>query len=917
MFQFLPQGSNTSSNELDLRNNDKLITNSSHSLPQTIKTKSRLTDNSLSNVYGSGSSKQGNSSRITTTKRSTVTSESDDDTSCQEVAIPDEIIFISDSEDSVDNNVRNEITDNAKNYCSICKKEKILDHDCSKFNKEFATCLVPNCNILARSSRDFTPHYRQHIGIPYGATLCRHCYQENKKTERDANGNHICRSGNVFKCYACNIKFKSMAEFAYHKHKTHNGRLINSTGNYLCFYCEKSSPNLLKINDHIKCCIENKIQKVQVDVTEDIIEEPETKSFMAKQKNVIKHKSYTKEKSKRSSDYMLYTCLKPSCNLIFQSFAVFKFHHREHFEVGNKLMCWQCCSPFSNLNYLRAHQMKHNCRIPGMFKCFDCSECFDDLQSLSIHKYTIHNGELICKNKKNILCSFCNSTSNFNDFKNHLIQCCSNKIEIKKKILPKSRFMSKVRSSFKCLTCGKICSTKSALLAHVKVHNPSTSKRVIKVKMTNTPMKMIDHKLANTSDDKILDINPTLSSTSNKKKESSLTDYNMFPFENNFYFCIKCPKKFTKKKGLIKHWTYCSNESYKPKSISALNYYCTKCKEYYSRVSFGEHWKVNHGKRLPYNKSRRYFCSKCPSQFMYKIALTMHEEHVHSMLETSVNISNVTPVECVVMLPLMSDPLSVAKNYAKECLKTNEDNCDNIVQNMEHEKITNIPLNTAIDQCETIIVEVVDIKTEKPDNDLENDGIPNLSNNNYNNADVHSGNHNVEKSNDHEMIVEETFNNDANTMLVNNNPNEINENIVAEDVTTVDDNKVENMIITLRKEENQENQNNASGIVDENSENDNCETWIEDDNQSRNEIPNSTHKLPNASETNNEFSSTVVKENNENGDTEMWIEHDNPSVIEIPNPTTKLPEAKEENRQVVETDDNCLVMDTSPINNIT
>lgn len=72
--------------------------------------------------------------------------------------------------------------------------------------------------------------------------MCGRCFKENKKSERDENGCHIkCFRENLFKCYSYKVTLNNMPEFAFHKLKEHNSPLLNFSGNYLCFYCEKSS----------------------------------------------------------------------------------------------------------------------------------------------------------------------------------------------------------------------------------------------------------------------------------------------------------------------------------------------------------------------------------------------------------------------------------------------------------------------------------------------------------------------------------------------------------------------------------------------------------------------------------------------------------------------------------------------------
>lgn len=636
------------------------------------------TQQTTSSLYSSSSSSsnQGISSQSFTVNLSTRTDDDtsdSDDTACQVINVKNEVICISsDSEDSVNENIDKLI------YCSICKKKQNTNHNCSQYNKEFSTCLVPNCNILSRSIKDITPHYRQHMALPSNALLCQFCYQPVQMFECDNNGRHMnCVTINVFKCYTCNMRFNSMAEFANHKLKTHKCQLINHAGNYLCLFCENSSSDLMMINEHMKNCrdiiqkvndtkVQSKPIKNKAQLFSKIILNDETNV----PKSAIELKRLKEKKNPRSSQHVLFTCIKPSCNLIFYNFSVFKFHHRKHFEIGNnELICWQCCSPFSNLNCLRLHQVRGNCVTPGMFKCCQCDEGYDDIQSLSVHKYTVHDGNLIIskKGKKSMMCAFCRIDIDINYFKEHLVNCASNNMN---KIPPKPTLLKKGKWH-KCSICGKICLTAAALSSHKKVHNSSSPKKPVRKRISNTSNSILktEHQLANTSNsaESISDIVNQTSSTSqindmntstsdnmdntidsivadeeinrmssiSSQCETSKINYDIFPFAGGFYSCILCSKKFAGKMGLSRHWPFCSKMRRSNYELPQ-NYYCTKCEENYNRITFGHHWKINHGKRLSCQKNKRFSCTKCPFKFAYKIALSMHNEHVHGCQENSV-----------------------------------------------------------------------------------------------------------------------------------------------------------------------------------------------------------------------------------------------------------------------------------------
>ncbi|XP_050429546.1 zinc finger protein 888-like [Adelges cooleyi] len=668
------------------------IDSQSHSLSSLKRNTSLPSDHQIktNNQINCTSSNQ-NHIRRPIKKSPSISSESDD---VYENPLDDsknDVICISDSEESIndENTTCNDKKNNQMYYCSICKKKK-FNHDCSQFNKEFSTCLVPNCTIIFRSGRDFMPHYRQHIGMPSGVGLCRQCFKENKKTERDINGQHIHGNmNNLFKCYTCNILFGTMVELAQHKRTKHNGRLINSTGNYLCFFCEKSSSDLSKINDHIKICRDNQIatlgqEKPSINAFSNK-KELATKPAIVKKaikKDVIEHK---KEKNTmmlsnihpiRTSTLVLFTCLKPSCNIISQSFQSFKAHCRDHLNIGNNIMCWQCVSDFPDLASLRLHQMQGKCQKPGMFECFECNTKYDDIQSLSVHKLIVHDCTIVAKNKKTLLCPFCKIEHNINTYRNHLIECqikSKNKVssnETKSKLL-----VSKSKFSYKCTFCKKVCQTRGALSNHLKKHGNITTENLYNSRLkfkTNTVSS--NNKLANSNivvsnNDLIMeDSNDDTSQNMIESSENKPVDVDMFPNVNKLYFCIKCPKKFVSQTGLTEHWNHCSNvgvKKIKSKKNLPANYYCTKCKEYYTCVGFTEHWRIKHGKKLVSNKYKRFQCGKCHNRFKYKIALMMHREHSHNEKEVSSVVDKKT-VDCVVMLPIISQTTSLAVSSSKE-----------------------------------------------------------------------------------------------------------------------------------------------------------------------------------------------------------------------------------------------------------
>jgi len=312
-------------------------------------------------------------------------------------------------------------------------------------------------------------------------TMCHRCFKGIDQSNIDSNGYHIgCDTTNAFRCYSCDVRFSCIQQFAYHKLKSHKGILMDAHGNYLCFYCEKSFPDILETNDHIKYCLENQ-QKKEKEASK-IPKNPTNKKTELLPVNINTMQNVmvrTNKKIPRTSQQILFTCLKPSCDKVFQTFSNFKHHYRHHFELGSDLVCWQCCKPFSGTHDLRAHQIRNNCRTPGMYKCFQCSSKFDDIENLSIHKLTFHKGKLIAgkKNRKTIMCAFCQMHINIFNFESHLVTCqkkdgkettCTTKKEDKKTICT-----TKNKVDYPCLTCGRVFTSSVSLSNHSRIHKPS------------------------------------------------------------------------------------------------------------------------------------------------------------------------------------------------------------------------------------------------------------------------------------------------------------------------------------------------------------------------------------------------------------------------------------------------------------
>lgn len=417
------------------------------------------------------------------------------------------------------------------------------------------------------------------------------------------------------------------------------------------FFCNQSTKQAC---NSVGDSNENEIKNLNVMVLK--------KHEINEKKDLIVLKKCEEKKNLLSSQHLLFTCIKPSCNLIFYSFMAFKNHHRIHFKVGNdKLICWQCCSSFSSSNCLKMHQSKGNCFTLGIFQCFECYEKYDDLQSLSVHKYTLHNGDLVIKKKgkKCLMCVFCKIDIDINKFKHHLVNCKSNNMN---KISSRSELLKIGRH--KCLVCGKLYFTARDLSNHKNLHNnilpnKTVNKRksfqlaytsnsnnigITKVLNQTSPntshsnnvITSISSNIVNTIDDKAIVEELSLSASSVSQRKIFKISENIFPFADGFYLCIKCPKKFDCEEALSKHWQFCSKLR-RSKIEVPQNHYCTKCEQYFTRTDFGHHWKIYHGKRLKYLKYKRFPCYNCNLRFAYKIALLMHDEFVHGKLEKDKN----------------------------------------------------------------------------------------------------------------------------------------------------------------------------------------------------------------------------------------------------------------------------------------
>jgi len=391
-----------------------------HSLEKTVTSQSVT----QSNVLPSDSNSQSTSGQTS---------------SNHQLIVPDNVAYQStDSDDTsiVDND---DYANNMLINCFLCQKYIKYDHNCWEYNNKIATCLVPNCNVVSRTLNEILPHYRHHIVLHFGETLCRVCrrsYQRNvdKICEFDECGSNNISINNVIKCYDCDIVFQTMLDLTRHKLEKHDCVFKHSTGKYICLHCDMASNNMTMIVTHSNGCFANSLNFERY-INKKHRQRSTANSSKGERntQGVLIPKNIKKKNIVNTKNHMLFACIKPSCKKIFISFGTFKNHHRKHFEIQNKLlMCWQCLAQFDSVKCLRMHQ-KTICRKPDIFACNECSKKHNDLEALSIHKYIFHDGDLkYSKRVKGnfINCKYCKQQTNVNTLKKHLIMCSFNLVKI-------------------------------------------------------------------------------------------------------------------------------------------------------------------------------------------------------------------------------------------------------------------------------------------------------------------------------------------------------------------------------------------------------------------------------------------------------------------------------------------------------
>lgn len=332
--------------------------------------------------------------------------------------------------DNMDNFSENRV------FCYICCKYLNYDHDCTEYNPTMATCMVPNCNVVSKLFKDILPHYYNHAVESSRTQLSRLCFPSYKRNETRTYNLKICGLRNIMhrtlKCYECNITFKTMREFTQHKLQNHDCIIRHNTGKYICIHCGISSVEMSFFETHLNVCVKRlfvkrKIKEYNTNNQQSELNNTTNSSRGTKRsKNQIVKLETKKEKIGIFKNDMLFTCLNPSCKLIFTSYNTFKNHYRQHFNIEkNSSMCWQCFTPFNRICDLRTHKASNYfCYNHDLFKCQECSEEHDDLETLSVHKFIVHDGELInYKHRIYIGCKYCKTQVIVTDLKNHLTNC--------------------------------------------------------------------------------------------------------------------------------------------------------------------------------------------------------------------------------------------------------------------------------------------------------------------------------------------------------------------------------------------------------------------------------------------------------------------------------------------------------------
>lgn len=326
-------------------------------------------------------------------------------------------------------------------YCSICKDTK-YEHDCTEYNKELSTCMIPNCNVVFRSTKDFDQHYIKHLGVAPGAVICRLCYTENKESYTNLPHIQNCNQ-NVFVCYMCRVLFENMAQIAHHKLKYHKGRLVVN-GTISCLHCEFQSDDMLFVSRHEKDCRKKQIE------------------------NAVNQTETTNENSRRPYKYIITKNMKfficKQCDEIFGSLINFKKHILGHL-VGRKkmFMCWKCLKPQDSRSALLSHQRSDDCNLgPEFLKCNTCGEHFHNIETFSVHRYTKHDA-LYLYEYPTIPCPFCKIEFAMKDLKDHLNICSTEKETFRLNNTGDS-------NNFICTVCNKIFNRKIGYIAHIKTH---------------------------------------------------------------------------------------------------------------------------------------------------------------------------------------------------------------------------------------------------------------------------------------------------------------------------------------------------------------------------------------------------------------------------------------------------------------
>ncbi|XP_067004265.2 oocyte zinc finger protein XlCOF6-like [Anabrus simplex] len=270
--------------------------------------------------------------------------------------------------------------------------------------------------------------------------------------------------------------------------------------------------------------------------------------------------------------------------------------HLQMHSLDRTFSCGDCGRTFVALNQLRTHVQSH---LTGfcLFRCELCGKGFDLNEELEHHKSTHNGGE-------SFRCSSCHQVFRLEDeFKLH---CCKERQEIEDCTVCGKSFQSptslshhiqifhkmdkmpsntsRIKTSFECLTCGKVFRCRSALKCHETVH---TGERNYVCETCNKAF-------------------PTKASL----KAHASTHSGLKPF-----ICSTCGKAFAKNDSLKTHLR---------KHTGERPFKCDICGQAFDRNFTLKNHRVTH------TGEKKNICPICGKAFATRGALSTHERTRHS-----------------------------------------------------------------------------------------------------------------------------------------------------------------------------------------------------------------------------------------------------------------------------------------------